>query len=84
MKGFRRDASDSETLTRGPYHAKMAPHCGNKVIRKLIDLYPPKFLVAGHVHHFQKERMGLTLAVTLPPALIEPIIIIKDKEIVQL
>lgn len=65
-----------------PFHAKMIPHCGSKAIRRIVDQFQPKFLVAGHVHYYQKQREGNTLAVTLPPALIDPIIMLSGKELV--
>ncbi|MFX0085823.1 MAG: metallophosphoesterase [Candidatus Hodarchaeota archaeon] len=60
-----------------PFHAKMVPHCGSKSLRKLIDIYRPKFLVSGHVHHSQQRSNGKTQAITLPPALIEPVFILR-------
>ncbi|MFX0015378.1 MAG: metallophosphoesterase [Promethearchaeota archaeon] len=61
-----------------PFHAKMIPHCGNKSVRRLVDLFNPKILVAGHVHHFQKEQKGRTLAITLSAALSDPITMITE------
>ena len=66
-----------------PFHAKMVPHCGDKSIRKLVDIYQPNFLIAGHVHHFQKQQYQKTLAITLPTALNDPVISLNDKKIVQ-
>ncbi len=67
-----------------PFHAKIIPHCGSKAVRRLVDRYEPKFLLAGHVHYHQKQKAGKTLAVTLPPALIDPILVIEDKNLVCL
>lgn len=61
-----------------PFHTKMVPHCGNKKIRKLVDQFQPAILVAGHVHHFQKEQTEKTLAVTLSAALSDPITMITE------
>ncbi len=63
-----------------PFHTKMIPHCGNKKVRKLVDQYQPKILVAGHVHHFQKQQTRNTLAITLSAALSYPIIMITGKK----
>ena len=62
-----------------PFHAKMVPHCGNKKVRKLVDKYQPTILVAGHVHHFQREQTENTLAITLPAALNGPIVMLTEK-----
>ncbi|MHA2306984.1 MAG: metallophosphoesterase family protein, partial [Candidatus Hodarchaeales archaeon] len=32
-----------------PFHARMVPHCGSKNLRKLINIYPPKYLISGHI-----------------------------------
>lgn len=61
-----------------PFKTKMVPHCGNKTIRRLIDRSQPKFFVAGHVHHFQKQRTDKTLAITLPAALTNPIVMLVE------
>ncbi len=63
-----------------PFHTKMIPHCGSKAVRRLVDRYHPEILVAGHVHSFQKHRVENTLAITLPAALSDPIIMITGKE----
>ncbi|MHA2247664.1 MAG: metallophosphoesterase family protein [Candidatus Hodarchaeales archaeon] len=64
-----------------PFHAKMIPHCGSKALRRLVDRYPPEILVAGHVHHFQQQRVVNTLAITLSAALSDPIAMISRKKI---
>ncbi|MFX0116729.1 MAG: metallophosphoesterase [Candidatus Hodarchaeota archaeon] len=64
------------------YHAKMINHCGSKAIRKLVDLYKPEYIVAGHVHFFQKHQAGKTLALTLSPALNGPLLMIIEKKLV--
>ncbi|MHA2298570.1 MAG: metallophosphoesterase family protein [Candidatus Hodarchaeales archaeon] len=65
-----------------PFRAKMFPHCGNESIRKLIDHFKPEMIVAGHVHHFQEQRLGSVLAVTLPIALINPVLIMEGKKVI--
>ncbi|UCE13406.1 MAG: metallophosphoesterase [Candidatus Heimdallarchaeota archaeon] len=65
-----------------PFHTKMIPHCGSKALRKVVDRYQPSFLIAGHVHYYQKQQSGKTLAVTLPPALIDPVMMLSGKELV--
>lgn len=60
-----------------PFHTKMVPHCGSKHLRRLIDLHTPKYLISGHVHHYQRQENSKTLALTLPPALIDPILVLK-------
>ena len=61
-----------------PFKTKMVPHCGNKRIRKLVDRNHPNFFVAGHVHHFQKQETERTIAITLPAALTDPIVMIVE------
>ncbi|UCG04552.1 MAG: metallophosphoesterase family protein [Candidatus Heimdallarchaeota archaeon] len=65
-----------------PFHTKMVPHCGNKKVRKLVDQFQPAILVAGHVHHFQKEQTEKTLALTLPAALSDPITMITENGVI--
>lgn len=66
------------------FHAKMIPHCGSKKLRQVIDRYEPKFVISGHVHHYQRQSTGKTVAISLPPALTDPILIltIEKSEIV--
>ncbi len=64
-----------------PFHAKMITHCGSKALRRLVDRYRPEILVAGHVHHFQQQRVENTLAITLSAALSDPIAMISGKKI---
>jgi len=59
------------------YHAKMVPHCGSKSLRKIIDLFRPIYIISGHVHLYQRESTENTSAITLPPALIDPVLILK-------
>lgn len=63
-----------------PFHARMVPHCGSKTLKRLIDLYPPKYLISGHIHYYQTEKNKKTIAVTLPPALIDPVIVMNVTE----
>ncbi|MHA2248387.1 MAG: metallophosphoesterase family protein [Candidatus Hodarchaeales archaeon] len=62
------------------FHTKMVPHCGNKSLKKLIDEFIPKFIVSGHVHYYQRQFNGKTHAITLPPALVDPILVLKNEE----
>ena len=73
--GFADQCSD-------PFHTKMVPHCGNKKVRSLVDKYQPKIIVAGHVHHFQREQTENTLALTLPAALNGPTIMITENGVI--
>ncbi|MFX0092960.1 MAG: metallophosphoesterase [Candidatus Hodarchaeota archaeon] len=59
-------------------------HCGSKEIRRLVDHYQPRLLIAGHVHRFQKQQTENTLALTLAPALNEPIIMLQGKKLLKL
>ena len=61
-----------------PFHTKMVPHCGNKKVRRLVDTYRPAILVAGHVHHFQREERENIVAITLPAALNGPLVTITE------
>ncbi|MFX0052617.1 MAG: metallophosphoesterase [Candidatus Hodarchaeota archaeon] len=64
-----------------PYHATMAPKCGSKSVRRLVDLIQPRYVIAGHVHYYQKEKVEEITAITLAQALNDPILIIEDKNI---
>lgn len=66
---------------KDPFHAKPVDHCGSKVVRQLVDQHQPRFVIAGHVHMYQKQKAGETLGITLPSALHPPIIKIIDQEI---
>ncbi|MFX0182705.1 MAG: metallophosphoesterase [Candidatus Hodarchaeota archaeon] len=66
------------------YHATMAPNCGSKHVRRLVDKIEPLFVIAGHVHYYQTEKVGKTTAITLAQALNEPVLIIEGKNIVSI
>ncbi|MHA2330075.1 MAG: metallophosphoesterase family protein [Candidatus Hodarchaeales archaeon] len=66
------------------YHATMVPNCGSKALRRLIDQHQPKLLISGHVHHYQTQKNRKTLAITLPAALTDPILILEDKKVISL
>ncbi|MFX0115175.1 MAG: metallophosphoesterase [Candidatus Hodarchaeota archaeon] len=67
---------------RDPFRAKSINHCGSQAVRKLVDQHNPKFLIAGHVHAYQKQRAGKTFATTLSPALKHPLAMIIKNELV--
>ncbi|MFW9916222.1 MAG: metallophosphoesterase [Candidatus Thorarchaeota archaeon] len=64
-----------------PFHAKSVEHCGSKAIRQLVDQHRPRFIVAGHVHTYQKQQLRETLGITLPSALNPPVVMIINQEI---
>lgn len=63
------------------YHAKMVDHCGNKSIKRLVDHNSPNFLISGHVHYYQEAKIGSFQAITLSPALTDPIVYLDNKKI---
>lgn len=65
-----------------PYYAKQVNHCGSQALRKLVDQYKPRLIVAGHVHRYQKKQVGGTLALTLPPALNDPLLMIEANQLI--
>ncbi len=64
-----------------PRNGKMFNHCGSKAVRALIDNFSPQLFVAGHIHHFQTQKLDKTLAITLPPGLSPPIVMIEDRTV---
>ncbi len=66
---------------RNPRSYKMFDHCGSKAVRTLIDIYTPRLFIAGHIHHFQTQKSNKTLAITLPPSLSSPTVIIEKNTV---
>ncbi|MFW9997265.1 MAG: metallophosphoesterase [Candidatus Odinarchaeota archaeon] len=64
-----------------PFHAKMIPHCGSKAVKRLVDLSQPRLVVAGHVHQFQQQQIGNIRAVTLSPALSNPVLMLRGEHL---
>ncbi|MHA1978061.1 MAG: metallophosphoesterase family protein [Candidatus Hodarchaeales archaeon] len=67
---------------KNPRSGKLFNHCGSKAIRTIIDNFSPRLFVAGHIHHFQTQKSSQTFAVTLPPSLSPPIVMIKEKTVI--
>ncbi|MHA2137286.1 MAG: metallophosphoesterase family protein [Candidatus Hodarchaeales archaeon] len=66
---------------KNPRSSEMFNHCGSKAVRSIIDSFSPHLFVAGHIHHFQTQKTDKTLAITLPPSLSPPIVVIEEKKI---
>ncbi|MHA1227465.1 MAG: metallophosphoesterase family protein [Candidatus Hodarchaeales archaeon] len=60
------------------FHTKMVTTCGSRKIRALIERNPPDYLISGHVHHYQEGKLGKTVAISLTPALTNPITFWED------
>lgn len=65
-----------------PYYAKQVSHCGSQALRKLVDQYKPRMILAGHVHLYQKQQAGETFAITLQTALNDPLLMIEGNQLV--
>ncbi|MFX1254262.1 MAG: metallophosphoesterase [Promethearchaeota archaeon] len=64
-----------------PFRGERIPHCGSRLLRRLVDQYQPRYIIAGHVHVFQEQRGTNTVAITLGYALNDPILMLKGKEL---
>jgi len=58
----------------------MVDHCGNKAIKGLVEKFPPNFIISGHVHYYQEQKLDFLHAITLSPALTDPIYYLEDKK----
>ncbi len=66
------------------FRVKMVPHCGSKLVRTIYEKIVPKFLISGHVHHFQYTKTEKSIIVTLAPALTDPVILLDtDKKVLK-